>query len=182
LRGPANQKGTALRAQDRQFFDSFMLVLGILIGVAVGLFFLARIVALDTQGRFMLEDPDVQAQIIERIRPIGQVRLLGDAELAAAVAATVAPERVVTVMSGPQVFNAACYLCHSPPGVGGAPVVGDAAAWTPRMEQGIATLNEHAINGFQGAVGFMPAKGGRVDLSDDEIIAAVEYLVEQVEQ
>jgi len=182
LRGSVDRQGTALRAQDQQFFDSFMLVVGILIGVAVGLFFLARIVAIDTQGRFVLEDPDVQAQINERIRPIGQVRLLGDAELAAAAAATVAPEQVATVMSGPQVFNAACYLCHAPPGVPGAPVLGDAAAWGPRIEQGIETLNEHTINGFQGVVGFMPAKGGRVDLPDEAIIAAVEYMVEQAEQ
>lgn len=168
-----------MRDQDQQFFDSFMLVVGILIGVAVGLFFLVRIIAIDTQGQFVLEDPSVQAQIEERIRPIGQVVLIGDAELEAAAAA-VTPAPVEEVMSGPQVFNAACYLCHSAPGVGGAPVVGDAAAWATRIEQGIETLNSHAINGFQGATGFMPAKGGRVDLSDEEILSAVEYMVEQV--
>jgi cytochrome c len=44
------------------------------------------------------------------------------------------------------------------------------------------TLHSHAINGFQGAAGVMPPKGGRVDLSDGEIIAAVEYMVEQARQ
>jgi cytochrome c5 len=44
------------------------------------------------------------------------------------------------------------------------------------------TLYQHALQGFQGAVGFMPAKGGRVDLSDDEIRAGVDYLVEQARQ
>jgi cytochrome c5 len=85
-------------------------------------------------------------------------------------------------MSGAQVFNAACYLCHSAPGVGGAPVVGDAAAWEARIAQGAETLNNHALNGFQGAAGFMPAKGGRVDLSDAEITSAVEYMIEQAAQ
>jgi cytochrome c5 len=171
-----------LRDQDQQFFDSFMLVVGILIGVAVGLFFLVRIVSIDTQGRFVLEDAQVQAEIDDRIRPVGQVILLGAAELEAAANAAAAPEPVAAAMSGPQVYNAACYLCHSPPGVGGAPVLGDAEAWTPRIEQGMDTLVSHALNGYQGATGFMPAKGGRVDLSDDEIVAAIEYMVSQVQQ
>lgn len=171
-----------MRDQDQQFFDSFMLVVGILIGVAVGLFFLVRIVAIDTQGQFVLEDERVQAEIEARIRPVGQVVLLGAAELEAAAALSVSPAPVATVMSGAQVFNAACYLCHSAPGVGGAPVVGDAAAWGARIAQGIETLNDHALNGYQGAAGFMPAKGGRVDLSDAEITSAVEYMVEQAAQ
>jgi cytochrome c len=65
--------------------------------------------------------------------------------------------------------------------VPGAPHLGDAAAWEPRIAQGMDTLNNHAINGFQGSAGVMPPKGGRVDLSDGEIIAAVEYMVEQVQ-
>ena len=160
-----------------------MLVVGILIGVAVGLFVFVRIVAIETQGRYVLEDPQVQAEIDERIRPVGEVVLLGSAELEAAAAAapTDAPEQVATVLTGPQVYNAACYLCHSPPGVPGAPHLGDTAAWAPRIAQGMDTLNSHAISGFQGAAGVMPPKGGRLDLSDGEIIAAVEYMVEQAQ-
>lgn len=172
-----------MRDQDAQFFDSFMLVLGVLIGVAVGLFFLARIIAIDTQGQFVLEDPQVQAEIDERIQPVGRVVLMGSEELAAeAAAVATAPEPVDAVMTGPQVYNAACYLCHSAPGVGGAPVLGDVAAWAPRIEQGMDLLTEHALNGFQGDTGFMPAKGGRVDLSDEEVVSAIEYMVEQAEQ
>lgn len=159
-----------------------MLVLGILIGAAVGLFFLARMIAIDTQGEFVLDDAQVQAEINERIRPVGRVVLMGSDELAAEAVVAAAPSPVQTVMTGPQVFNAACYLCHAAPGVGGAPVVGDAAAWAGRLEQGDAILNDHAINGYQGSAGFMPAKGGRVDLSDEEIIAAVQYMVEQLQQ
>ena len=158
-----------------------MLVIGILLGVAVGLFFLARMIAIDTQGLYIQEDPEVQAAIAERIRPIGRVVLMGDAE-AAAVAAAAAPTPVATVMSGPQVYNMACIVCHAPPGVGGAPPIGDAAAWQPRIAQGADTLHMHALLGYQGEKGFMPAKGGRVDLSDAEIIAAVDYMVEQAGQ
>jgi cytochrome c5 len=169
-----------LRQQDSQFFDSFMLVIGILMGVAVTLFFLVRAISIDTQGRYVTEDPTVQAAIDERIKPIGRVLLMGDAELAAAAAAAVAvPTPVATVMTGPQVYNAACIVCHQPPGVGGAPPVGDVAAWAPRIAQGMDTLYMHALQGFTGAAGFMPPKGGRVDLSDDEIRAAVDYLIDE---
>jgi cytochrome c5 len=171
-----------LRKHDQQFFDSFMLVIGILIGVAVGLFFLARMISIDTQGNFVKEDPAVQAAIEERIRPVGRVLLMGDAELAAAAAAITAPTPVDTVMSGPQVYNMACIVCHAPPGVGGAPPIGDMAGWAPRIAQGADTLHMHALQGYQGTAGFMPAKGGRVDLSDEEIIAAVDYMVEQSQQ
>ena len=61
-------------------------------------------------------------------------------------------------------------------GVGGAPVVGDAAQWTDRIAKGVDVLKQHAIEGFTG-VGFMPAKGGRVDLSDEEVAGAVDYMV-----
>ena len=42
-------------------------------------------------------------------------------------------------------------------------------------------LNQHALEGYQGDAGYMPPKGGRVDLSDDEIIAAVQYLVDEAQ-
>ena len=171
-----------MRQHDQQFFDTFMLVIGILAGVAVGLFFLVRAISIDTQGRYIIDDPTVQAAIDERIKPVGRVLLMGDAELAAAAAAAVAaPKPVATVMTGPQVYNAACIVCHQPGATTGAPTVGDAAAWAPRIAQGKDTLYMHALQGYQGEKGFMPPKGGRVDLSDDEIKAAVDYLVEQVQ-
>ena len=169
-----------MRQHDQQFFDSFMLVIGILMGAAVGLFFLVRAIAIDTQGRYITEDPAVQEAIDDRIEPVGRVLLLGDAELAAAAAAAVAaPRPVATPMTGPQVYNAACIVCHQPPGTGGAPPIGDVAAWQPRIAQGMDTLYMHALQGYQGEKGFMPPKGGRVDLSDDEIRAAVDYILEQ---
>lgn len=168
-----------MRDQDRQFFDTFMLVLGILIGVSVGLFFLVRAIAIDTQGEFVLEDPTVQEQIAARIAPVGHVVLMGSEELEAAAAAVSEPEPVETQLTGPQVYNTACNVCHAAPGVGGAPVFGDAEAWDPRLEQGFDVLTDHALNGFQGDAGFMPAKGGRVDLSDEEVIDAVGYMVEE---
>lgn len=85
-------------------------------------------------------------------------------------------------MSGQQVYNNVCIACHNPPGVGGAPALGDAEAWAPRIAQGMGTLIEHALNGFTGSTGVMPKKGERLDLSDEEIIGAIEYMVGQVDQ
>lgn len=79
---------------------------------------------------------------------------------------------------GQETYQAACFACHGT-GAAGAPKLGDKANWAPRIKQGTKVLNEHAIKGFQGKSGFMPAKGGRADLSDDAVKAAVAYMVSQ---
>lgn len=170
-----------MRDQDQQIFDSFNLVSGIIIGVVVGLIFFIQPMVIESQGEFALDEPDVQLAIESNIQPIGQLVLLGSDELAAAAAApVVVPERVATVLTGPQVYNEACIACHAPPGISGAPPIGDGAAWVGRVEQGMETLTDHVLNGYQGAMGFMPQKGGRMDLSDAEVIAALEYMLEQL--
>ncbi len=72
----------------------------------------------------------------------------------------------------------ACMACHGA-GIAGAPRTGDIPAWEERMIAGMDTLINHAINGFQGEKGVMPAKGGNPSLSDGEVAAAVEYMVAQ---
>jgi len=79
---------------------------------------------------------------------------------------------------GKATYDSVCFACHAT-GAAGAPKVGDKAAWAPRIEKGLDTLKKHAINGFQGNSGVMPAKGGRTDLSDADVGAAVEYMVSQ---
>ena len=77
---------------------------------------------------------------------------------------------------GKAVYDKACFFCHTT-GSAGAPKLGDKAGWKARIAQGNATMYEHAIKGYQGTAGFMPAKGGNSSLSDDEVKAAVDYLV-----
>jgi cytochrome c5 len=75
------------------------------------------------------------------------------------------------------VYNQYCSICHKS-GVGGAPLVGDQDDWNLRSSVGILTLNQHAIRGFQGDTGIMPAKGGFMNLSDEQVIGAVEFMLE----
>jgi cytochrome c5 len=95
------------------------------------------------------------------------------AKVAAAPAAAAAP---VAAVDGKKVYDTACTACHAA-GIAGAPKQGDKAAWAPRIAQGTNVLHDHAIKGFQGKAGVMPAKGGNTSLSDAEVKAAVDYMV-----
>lgn len=77
---------------------------------------------------------------------------------------------------GEGIYKASCAACHSA-GVAGAPKSGDKAAWAPRIAQGKDTLYKHAIGGFQGKGGVMPAKGGNTTLSDADVKSAVDYMI-----
>lgn len=80
---------------------------------------------------------------------------------------------------GKAVYESVCKVCHGT-GVMGAPKQGDKAGWADRMGQGIAKLEENAIKGFKGKKGVMPPKGGNSTLSDDEVKAAVAYMVDAI--
>ena len=73
---------------------------------------------------------------------------------------------------GKEIYKMACFSCHDM-GIAGAPKLGDSAAWAPRIATGFDSLYNTAINGR----GAMPPKGGRVDMSDDEIKATVQFMV-----
>lgn len=93
----------------------------------------------------------------------------------APVAAPAAPVAENTV--GKSAYGKTCALCHAA-GVAGAPKPGDKADWGPRIAQGMDVLHKHALEGFTGAKGQMPARGGST-LSDDDVKAAVAFMVDQ---
>lgn len=116
--------------------------------------------------------------IAARIAPVGKVNTGPAIEPEAPAAAPVAAVTVTSGgRSGEDVYQASCFGCHGI-GAAGAPMTGDAAAWGPRAAQGMATLLDHAVNGFTGDKGMMPPRGTCGDCSDDELKAAVEYMVE----
>ncbi len=80
--------------------------------------------------------------------------------------------------SGKNIYDSACKVCHGS-GVGGAPVTGNSDDWEERVKQGKALVYQHALEGFQGDSGVMPAKGGQIQLDDKAVRAAVDYMLEK---
>lgn len=109
-------------------------------------------------------------EVAERIKPVGNVCVQGE-DCGAATVATAAAA-VSEARSGEAVYNTACTACHST-GAGGAPKLGDVAAWAERIAQGNESLYNNAINGLNA----MPAKGLCMDCSEEEIKLSVDYLV-----
>ena len=77
---------------------------------------------------------------------------------------------------GASTYATACQACHAA-GLAGAPKADDAAEWARRADQGWAILVNHALNGYQGEAGYMPAKGGQAQLSDAAVAAAVVHML-----
>ena len=104
--------------------------------------------------------------IAKRIMPIGKIHVAGaQAETAAAAGPR----------SGADIYNASCVACHGS-GVLGAPKKADAAGWGPRLEAGFDSVWQNAINGK----GAMPPKGTCANCSDDDIKAAIEFMIEGI--
>jgi hypothetical protein len=93
-------------AHDKKFFDTFMLVLGILIAIAVVLYVLARIVAKDTQVAEVQASPEMRRAINERIAPIAKIAVAGQDNSALAPAKPAAGAQ--QDLGGEEVFNRAC--------------------------------------------------------------------------
>jgi cytochrome c5 len=177
---------------DRKFFDTFMLVLGALLAITIGLFFISNALAdahIDTEQR---GNPIAMAELEKRIAPVGTVVTDAPAvapakspvavapaqiEMAPAVQVAMAPAAPAKPkVDGAAIYGQACVACHGA-GIAGAPKFGDKAAWAPRIKQGMPTLYEHSLKGFTGKGGMMPPKGGRMDFSDEQVKAAVDHMV-----
>ena len=160
---------------DRQFFDTFMLVLGILAALTIGLMILAGIISSNTAEKFQEEDPLSRKETLQRVEPVARVAVAGKDNSALAPPAA-APAAAAADLPGDQVYAQVCAACHTA-GIAGAPKLGDKAAWAPRLAAGVDTMHKHAIEGFQGKAGYMPPKGGRTDLSDKSVMDAVDHIV-----
>lgn len=75
-------------------------------------------------------------------------------------------------VNGEAIVNTTCAACHIA-GVLNAPKLGNKTDWQARIDKGIDVLHQNAVKGFQA----MPAKGGNPNLSDQEVIAAVDYML-----
>lgn len=165
--------------EDREFMILFTAVLGILVLFAVLMFFAARMISGGDEGAS--SDPLVQRSVAERIRPVVTLAELNTYDPDAGPEARSAPvarpkaekaEPEAQAFEPAAAYQSACYACHGT-GAAGAPKLGDQAAWGERIARGMDSLVSAAINGK----GAMPAKGGAMHLSDDQIREIVEYMV-----
>lgn len=159
--------------EDKQFTTQFMAVLVTLVGITIAILVVANFLYSGDSGAM---DENEQKRVAERIKPVGEV-YVGNVPAAentpAPAAATPAATVAAADVNGEAVYQQVCAACHAA-GVLNAPKPGDTAAWEPRLAKGMDVMYASAING----IGAMPAKGGRADMSDAAIKAAVDYLLQ----
>ena len=160
-------------SSDTHFFNSFSVVLGILIAVTICLFAFARMVGKDVQGQEVLQDPLRFKSVEQNTAPFAHEAISGQDNSALAVAAAppTASAAAAVPTTGEQAYKEVCSACHAT-GVNGAPKVGDKAAWAPRIAQGMQTMYAHDIAGK----GLMPPKGG-TNWPDATIRMTADYMV-----
>lgn len=172
----------SLTKSDQSFMRSFSLLIA---GLSV-------LTLLLIGGAWLIYDsepkeinPDTAKQIAGRIAPAGAV-YAGDTGRAAMAAAQEAAAKAAASQvayggstDGKTIYDNLCHSCHTA-GVAGAPKLGDKASWGPRIAEGIDTLIKHATDGYKGPDGnMMPAKGGNPSLTDEQVKAAVHWIVDQ---
>jgi cytochrome c5 len=159
-------------ASDTHFFNSFSLVLGILIFISIVLFVWAREVGHEQEEHQLSESQQLNA-LRENIEPFARVAIAGkdNSALTSLDAPKAAPAAMEVPKTGEAAYTAVCSACHAQ-GINGAPKIGDHAAWGPRIAQGKTTLYQHAIDGK----GAMPPRGGTT-WPDATIHMTVDYMM-----
>jgi cytochrome c5 len=170
-----------VRNYDIDFIKKFSMVIGFLMALTVVLIVFAHYL----QGTLVHDpDPKVAERTLARIAPAGAVYAgqTGAAAQAAAVAAAAskAASQVAYggTMDGSVIYNQLCTGCHTS-GAGGAPTL-TAAGLGARVGKGADTLHKNAIQGFTGAAGVMPPKGGNPALTDDQVKATVDWMLANI--
>lgn len=165
------------QSQDTNFIRQFSgIIVGLLL-LTVVLIFVAR--SLQTESGV---DANPSQKIIaeQRVKPVSSVHT-GDesaeelAQVQAAASPTPAPQAVAEEdagIDGETIYNGLCRTCHQA-GVAGAPLTGTDQMAQRLSEKGLDTLVANAINGLN----IMPPRGGNPGLSDDQIRAAVEFML-----
>jgi cytochrome c5 len=158
---------------DSTFIRNVSIVIAILVLFAISIAFIARDVGFkDDQG----SNPSNAALTEERIKPVGGAYTGEDGAAAIQEAATtVAPEQAVAFdgsLDAEMIYKNVCSVCHGT-GAAGAPIPGT-EAMSQRAEKGLDALMQTALNGLNA----MPARGGRADLSDEQVQAVVEFMIQ----
>lgn len=171
-----------MRNYDLDFLKKFSMVIAFLAVVTLGLILLAHHLS-------KVIPQEVSDQAIKRqqarIAPVGAVYAgaTGMAQQAAATAAAAAKAASQVAyggtLDGAVIYQNLCTGCHGT-GAGNAPTL-DRAHWAARIPQGKDTLHKHAIEGYTGPDGgIMPPKGGNPALTDAQVIATVDWMLDNL--
>lgn len=157
---------------DKTFIKNLSIVLAILIVFTITIIFLARGIGFKDEAE---SNPSRQAKAAERIKPVSDV-YTGEAGAAAIQQASAAATTEVSVafdgsLDAEMIYTSVCSACHTT-GAAGAPMLGS-PEMAQRAEKGLDALMLSALNGINA----MPARGGRADLSDEQVQVAIEFML-----
>ncbi len=169
-----------MRNYDLDFLKRFSMVIAFLMAVTLSLIVFAAYIHYSQPQEI---NPIEVTRTEMRIAPAGAVyagTTGAAAQLAAAAAAKALAASQVAyggTMDGGVIFGNLCAGCHKS-GAGGAPML-TATGFGARAGKGMDMLHQHAIEGFQGTAGVMPAKGGNPSLTDGQVKATVDWMMKQ---
>jgi len=158
---------------DSVFIRNISVVLVLLIIFTFSIAFLARDVGFKDDSA---SNPSRETTMEERIKPVAGV-YTGEAGAAAIEAAAVASVTEMKVafdgsLDAEMIYGSVCSVCHTT-GAAGAPIPGS-PLMVERTAKGVDMLTQNAINGLNA----MPPRGGRADLSDEQVRVIVEYMIQ----
>ena len=154
---------------ESSFLKILSWLMGGMVAFAVLLVLLAALLAALTSDDEV--DPLSRQVLAERMTPVGRVNTGEPGQMMTAAADEAADEP----LSGEQIYRNNCAACHDT-GAMQAPLTSDAGTWNDRLGQDREALVGNAIDG----IGQMPARGGNPNLSDEEVEASVDYMLEQL--
>lgn len=159
---------------DRAFIRHFSGIIAALVAFTVVIALLAYSVHRQLTPS---ENPSQLANAQARLAPVASARTGAPGEQPVPEVVETEPKAVAAAfdgsLDGEMIYNNVCQACHVS-GAANAPKLGS-DDWAARAEKGIDMLTDHAVNGFNA----MPAKGGRMDLTEEQVRATVEYMLAQ---
>ena len=157
------------KVTDSEFYKIFGWLSAIIIGLSIFIAILSNIFSSYSANQGDNYKKEIQELINSRTAPTGAINLASNPTIIPQIQLAPVSSKI---LSGEEVYNAVCMSCHTS-GAAGSPIIGNRQQWAERISEGKEHLYEQAING----VGVMPAKGGVPTLSDDEVKAAVDYII-----
>ncbi|MCZ6618124.1 MAG: c-type cytochrome [Gammaproteobacteria bacterium] len=118
--------------------------------------------------------PGTHDEIRDRMEPFGSLCRTGDDCSGAGSGQAAGARNASATLTGEQVYSQFCFACHTT-GISESPIFGDVQAWAPRIAKGVDVLWENTTGGL----GLMPIRGTCMNCSDDELRAAMDYIIDR---